>query len=91
MFCNISESLGISLGVKEDSPVAWQQLCGRAERATSALSEVDVDKRESVHFWEEGTGEAEQPGRELPSGCSKGYRRWLSPRRQDTQKRCCDS
>jgi len=77
--------------VKAASPVAWQQLCGWGERATSALSIVDAEKSENVHFWEDKAGEAEQPGGELPSGCSKGYRRWLSQRRQDTQKRCCDS
>lgn len=71
--------------------MARQQLCGRGEGATLALSKVDVDKSESVHFWEDKDREAEQPGRELPSGCSKGYRRWLSQRRQDTQERCCDS
>lgn len=61
------------------------------ECATSALSKVDVDRSESVHFWDEKDRGAEQTGRELPSGCSKGERRWLSQRRQSTQKRCCDS
>lgn len=57
--------------------MARQQLCSQEEGATSTLSKADVDRSESVHFWEEKEGGkqsslAESCPRAVPKGTADG-------------------